>query len=259
MAAMPALSALTLSPHSKLTEDAPNDVYCLNRVGAQQIGIYMPQTEQPRSITPSRGNLAEDVERDGMCLFHCISKLHNRTFGEYKTTPRVINDIRSHLERHWDRIAAEHEVKSDKAAYLASVGVRWGGPLEIDAACEAYQVNIFEWTSIDALNLNQASLLTDEQALQSAVLSARYHAKKGTSDELKALPTWDLFWNRSHFRYLEKKKKKTSRRIHDAPAPTDPDEEATMRLVRELAAQEDAKLARKLEDAALARALAEEY
>lgn len=282
MSSLPDLSSLTLNPHG----DARSGVYCV------PLGIYVPQTT-PRALTPSRGLLAPDVGRDGKCLFHCISKLHNRTFGQYKTTVQVIEDVRAYLALKWELISASHGEKSDKATYLRSVGVRWGGPLEIDAACELYRVNIFEWVSIDAGR-------PDEQALNSAVLSARYHPAFGTKEQLKALPAWDIFWNNNHFRYLEKT---TSKRIHDAAAQAgapverpkkparkapnmndqlrqlaaeraeraereraapavedvcytgpipDPGDEATMRLIRELVAQEE----QAERDAALARQLA---
>lgn len=196
MAALPDLSAMTLNTHTQLREDA-------------QVGIYFPQTIR-RFITPSRGSIAPDVDRDGQCLFHCLSKLNNRTFGTYRTTEHVIGDIKSHLDKNWDRMASEHREKSAKEEYLKKVGHRWGGPLEIDAACELYNVNIFEWRSLDA-----HKEFADEKALRSAVLSAKYHPKLGTNEELQALPAWDLFLHRNHFRYLEKT---TSMRIHDAAA-----------------------------------------
>jgi len=216
--------------------------------------------------------------------------LHIRTFRQHRTTQQVIEDVRWYLNANWDRMAAAHVEKSDKAAYLETVGVRWGGPLEIDAACELYRVNIFEWVSLEAEFLSP-----DERALTSAVLSARYRPKEGTPEELKALPSWDLFLHHNHFRYLETT---TSERIHAAAAqpverrlleraaqrrrvPTmneelgqlaaeraergvsatddvchagpvaDPGREATLRLVSELVAREE----QEKEDAVLARSL----
>tara|TARA_B110001450_G_scaffold32672_1_gene28314 strand:+ start:1345 stop:2106 length:762 start_codon:yes stop_codon:yes gene_type:complete len=234
MAALPDLSAMTLNTHTELRENA-------------QVGVYMPQTKL-RPITDSRGVLAPDVDRDGQCLFHCLSKLWNRTSGKYKTTEQVIKDIKKHLDKHWERMAKEHGEKSVKAEYIKNVGGIWGGQLEIDAACEIYNVNIFEWWSVDA-----ALRLPDETALYSAVLSAKYHPRRGTNAELKALADWDLFLHHGHFRYLEKT---ISTCIHDAAAQAafqrapaggvchteplpDPDELATMRLISELVAQEE--------------------
>ena len=255
---------MTLNTHTELRENA-------------QVGVYWPRTE-PRRITESRGVLAPDVDKDGQCLFHCLSKLCNLTTAE------VIRDIKKHLDENWERMAKGHGEKSPKAEYIKTVGVVWGGPLEIDAACEIYNVNIFEWQSFDA-----DSDLSDETALRSAVLSAKYHPRLDTKAERKALPSWDLFLHHRHFRYL---KKTISTGIHDAKAQAsppkaaprnamndtlremakaresrergapagdvchteplpDPDELATMRLKSELVAQEeqaksDAELARML-------------
>lgn len=312
MATLPDLSTLTLNPHDAIAEDSPNGAYCLDSVERdrlnltvrafkeiatepQQFGIYMPQIV-PRTITPSRGSIAPDVERDGQCLFHCLSKLHNRTFGKYKNTMQVVEDVRSYLDTHWARMSEAHDEKSDKATYLSRVGVIWGGPLEIDAASELYNANIFEWTSVDA-----DRFLTDEQALSNAVLSARYHPNTVSKESRTALPSWDVFLHNGHYRYLEKT---TSGRIHNAAAQpqepfkrlerprkaaphrmsmndqlrkmaeerasrkrlgtpddvcytdpiSDPGDEATMRLVRELLAHEE----QAERDAAMARRLAYE-
>ena len=185
------------------------DLSALCSKNGAAFGFYEPQTER-RLITPSRGALAANVEKDGQCLFHCLSMLHIRTFRTHRTTQQVIEDVRRYLNENWDRMAAAHGEKRNKAVYLETIRVRWGGPLEIDAACEIYGVNIFEWLSVD-----DDPLSTDEKALASAVLSAKYRPKEGTPEELKALPSWDLFLHHNHFRYLETT---TSERIHAAAA-----------------------------------------
>jgi hypothetical protein len=209
---------------------------------------------------------------------------------------QIVEDIRSYLGEHWETISNAHGEKSEKALYLQEVGRRWGGPLEVDAASELYRVNIFEWTSAD----EAANSLSHEEAIGNAILSHRYHPINVPKSELKALPSWDLFLHRGHFRYLEKT---TSGRIHDNEATrgekpfvrferprrsvprnssmneqlremaeeraarehrekpsevchiwpmADPDEEATMRLVRELVAREE----QEQRDADMARDLA---
>ena len=177
--------------------------------GVWRAQVYEPAG--PRKITPSRGVLARNVDADGQCLFHCLARLHNRTFGVYKTTTQVIDDIRSYLDEHWDVLSKAHSENDDKTLYLQDVGVRWGGNLEIDAAAERYGVNIFEWTSTG----EAANLLSHEQALGDAILSHRYHPTAGNPNELKAFASWDLFLHRGHFRYLEKT---TSDRVHEEAA-----------------------------------------
>lgn len=177
--------------------------------GVWRAQVYEPAG--PRKITPSRGVLAPNVDADGQCLFHCLAQLHNRTFGGYKTTTQVIDDIRSYLDEHWDVLSKAHSENDDKTLYLPDVGVRWGGNLEIDAAAERYGVNIFEWTSTG----EAPNLLSHEQALGGAILSHRYHPIDGNPNELKAFASWDLFLHRGHFRYLQKT---TSDRVHEEAA-----------------------------------------
>lgn len=188
MSSLPNLSALTLE------DDARSGVYV-------QDGFR-------RTISESRGSLAPDTPRDGKCLFHCLSRLK-----QDKTTEQVIKEVRDHLSINWDRMAKAHSEKSEKDTYLEPFAFRnrWGGSLEIDAAAEMYKVNIFEWFVFGG-----DPSLTDEQALRHASLSSKYRPAEGSTMEyLKSLPSWDLFWHKDHYRYLEKE---TSQYIHGAAA-----------------------------------------
>ena len=163
----------------------------------------MREFTEPRPYTKSRGLLGPNVPPDGRCLYHALSRLYNLSNQTtHKDTSEIIQDIKLYVTRNWTRLVAAHQPKEERKDYVDSIGVVWGGTMELDAAAELYGVSIFEWTSESNFYPHIANM-RDEDALDNAVLRARYSpVGKTTPEELKQLNSWDLFLHNNHYRFL---------------------------------------------------------